>query len=120
MRINVRNCHSVHYFLVTAGKVNFGTSESSSCQEQDDALSAGSACNPSTSFVGVVSAGSSAAGLSVPTQQTQLVVTGVDNERVLAYVESLHEVFRKTHFCCFRGMLNDSPFLNSVSMFNFI
>lgn len=63
LRINARDCHSVHNFA--AGKVNFGTSGSSSCQEQDASSLPGSASNSSTSFVGEASAGSSDEGLSV-------------------------------------------------------
>ncbi|KAH8040942.1 hypothetical protein HPB51_013112 [Rhipicephalus microplus] len=90
--MNARECHSVHDFIVAAGKVNFATCESSSGQEHVASLSPGSASNSSTSFVGEKYAGSSSASLSVPTQQTQLAVMGLDDESVIAPVESLPEV----------------------------
>ncbi|KAL3200991.1 hypothetical protein MRX96_043163 [Rhipicephalus microplus] len=74
-------------------KVNFGTCESSSGQEHVALLSPGSASNSSTSFVGEKYAVSSSASLSVPTQQTKLAVMGLDDESVIAPVESLPEVF---------------------------
>ncbi|KAL3188551.1 hypothetical protein MRX96_003511 [Rhipicephalus microplus] len=95
--MNARECHSVHDFIVAAGKVNFATCESSSGQEHVASLSPGSASNSSTSFVGEKYAGSSSASLSVPTQQTQLAVMGLDDESVIAPVESLPEVSRSPH-----------------------
>ncbi|XP_075733091.1 uncharacterized protein LOC142775530 [Rhipicephalus microplus] len=74
------------------GKVNFGTCESSSGQEHVASLSPGFASNSSTSFIGEKYAGSSSASLSVQTQQTQLAVMGLDDESVIAPVESLPEV----------------------------
>lgn len=91
----------MHDFIVDAGKVNFGTCESSSGQEHVASLSPGSGSNSSTSFVGEKYAGSSSASLSVPTQQTQLAVMGLDDESVIAPVESLPEVSRKILFLLF-------------------